>query len=236
LGNKTRIAYSVDLVERIGCFNRANVANKILRYTSHSIFMNTTCKPIPATDFEAALALHIEYLGSAESVVEFTRFYQKYPLLHLGCYLDGKLIGLCYGYPFTEKRPDAHGVIVLDGIAVIWDYWNRGYGTQLLQAWEAQVRALPGYSKIGVGSAANIETENFYLKNGYKPVQLCIKVPIARLPGDYRARGYHFVAERVINGVMNLYVATAVRDKAEQSRIKEEFQADEVIFILEKVT
>lgn len=193
-----------------------------------------TCKPIPLTDYQAACDLYVEYLGSPESVAEFSELYQKHPALSVGCYRDGKLIGLCYGFPFTEKRPEAQGVMVLDGIAVIWDYWNRGYGTQLLQFWEAQVKQLPGYSQIGVGSAANIETENFYLKNGYTPVQLCIKLPVDRLPADYRERGYQFVAERIINGVMNLYIGTTVRDKAQQSQLQEEFQADEVIFIMEK--
>lgn len=192
------------------------------------------CQPIPLVDQPAAFAIHQEYLDSEQSLAEFSILYQKYPSLYVGCYRAGELIGICYGYPFTEKRPEAKGVMVLEGIAVKYAYWNLGYGSQLLHFFENQVKAFPGYTKISVGSAANLETENFYLKNGFTPIQLCIKVTAAHLPANFDALGYTFVAQRPLPGGVSLYLATTKRDKQEQAHLKATFNAEEVIFILEK--
>lgn len=193
------------------------------------------CQPIPLADWPAAFAIHQEYLDSEQSLADFSILYGKYPTLYVGCYRDTELIGICFGYPFTEKRPDAKGVIVLEGIAVKDSCWNLGYGSQLLHFFENQAKAFLGYTKISVGSAANIETENFYLKNGFTPIQLCIKIAAACVPANFATLGYTFVEQRPVPGGISLYLATTTRDKQQQAQLKATFNADEVIFILEKV-
>ena len=57
----------------------------------------------------------------------------------------------------------------LNGIAVRWDRQRKGYGRQLLRAFE-QAAAAYGSPEVSVGSAGGY-VETFYMDCGYQPVE-----------------------------------------------------------------
>ena len=74
----------------------------------------------------------------------------KYKPAYVGCYEDGNLIGIAYGWSRqeTDKKDTS---FMLDGITVEWEKKAHGLGSDLLKFWEMQVRKL-GYEKTSVGS------------------------------------------------------------------------------------
>jgi hypothetical protein len=87
---------------------------------------------------------------------------------------------------------------------------------------------------VTLGSAADLKTENFYLKNGYLPVRLCAKVRRQSLPSNYLQMGYEFCEIRDEGEDVVVYVATTVRDKQLQAKLRDDLGAQEVIFIMAK--
>ena len=62
-----------------------------------------------------------DYLGE-ESLETWSGQRRSNPELTVGCFLPGRLIGLCYGH---SDPPDG---VILDGIAMLDRYADRGYG------------------------------------------------------------------------------------------------------------
>jgi GNAT superfamily N-acetyltransferase len=178
-------------------------------------------------DLEAAFAINEEYLSAPRT--QFFRWYADNADLFVGIFDQGKLIGICYGMDWPRQP----GYVVLEGIATQYDYWRSGVGGQLIQFFEEQVRQR-GRQVVTLGSAADLKTENFYLKNGYQPVRLCAKVRRQALPPHYQQLGYIFCESRDEGEEVVLYVATTVRDKQMQAKLKDALGAQEVIFIMEK--
>ena len=178
-------------------------------------------------DLETAFAINEEYLSASRD--EFFRWYAENADLFVGIFDDNVLIGICYGMNW-RRQP---GYVVLEGIATRVQYWRSGAGSQLIQCFEEQVRRR-GQLGITVGVAADLKTENFYLKNGYQPTRLCVKVPRLDLPPTYMQLGYDFYESREEGEDVVLYVATTVRDKQLQAKLKADLRAYEVIFIMEK--
>ena len=87
---------------------------------------------------------------------------------------------------------------------------------------------------MSVGSAADLPTENFYMKNGFRPTHMMATVRYANLPENYKELGYDFSAETRSGGEVRLVVECRERDKAAQARMREDLGAREVIFIMEK--
>lgn len=181
-----------------------------------------------AQDLEAAFLMNEEYLSASRD--EFFRWYADNPDLFVGVFEGATLIGISYGMDW-QRWP---GYVVLEGIATQYDYWRSGAGTLLIRFFEEQVRKR-GRQAVTVGSAADLKTENFYLKNGYQPIRLCTKVRRQALPPTYLQLGYEFCEIRDEGEDVVLYVATTVRDKQIQAKLKDDLGADEVIFIMEKV-
>lgn len=180
-----------------------------------------------AHDVEGAFLMNEEYLSASREA--FFRWYADNADLFVGIFDQGTLIGICYGMDWPRQP----GYVVLEGIATRYDYWRSGAGSQLIGFFEKQVRKR-GRHAITVGSAADLKTENFYLKNGYRPIRLCAKVRRQALPPDYLQLGYEFCESRDEGEDVVLYVATTVRDKPIQAKLKNDLGADEVIFIMEK--
>ena len=179
-------------------------------------------------DLETAFAINEEYLSASHQ--EFFQWYEENPDLFVGSFDDDALIGIAYGMTW-RRQP---GYVVLEGIATRVQYWRSGAGSQLIQFFEEQVRRR-GQQGITVGVAADLKTENFYLKNGYQPTHLCAKIPRQALPVTYTQLGYDFCESREEGEDVVLYVATTVRDKQLQANLKADLGAHEVIFIMEKV-
>jgi len=178
-------------------------------------------------DLEAAFAINEEYLSA--SCDEFFRWYEANTDLFVGIFDQGTLIGICYGMDWPRQP----GYVILEGIATQYDYWRSGAGSQLIAFFEEQVRQR-GRQAVTVGSAADLKTENFYLKNGYLPVRLCTKIRQQDLSPDYMHLGYEFCEIREEGENVVLYVATTVRDKEIQAKLKDALSAPEVIFIMQK--
>jgi GNAT superfamily N-acetyltransferase len=178
-------------------------------------------------DLETAFNINAEYLSASRQ--EFFHWYGANPDLFVGIFDSATLVGICYGMDWPRQP----GYVVLEGIATRYDYWRSGAGSQLLQFFEAQVRQR-GQRWISVGVAADLKTENFYLKNGYQPTRLCAKVRKCDLPPGYEQLGYSFCEVRDEGETLVFYVATTLRDQQLQSTLKDALQAEEVIFIMEK--
>jgi GNAT superfamily N-acetyltransferase len=178
-------------------------------------------------DVEAAFSINEEYLSASRD--EFFQWYAANADLFVGIFDGATLVGICYGMNWPRQP----GYVVLEGIATLYDYWRSGAGSQLIQFFEAQVRKRSKQG-ISVGMAADLKTENFYLKNGYLPTRLCAKVPRQDLPANYMQLGYEFCERRAEGENVVLYVTTTVRDKQFQAKLKDDLDAQEVIFIMEK--
>ena len=183
------------------------------------------------SDIERAYALKIEYLDPMP-LAEWSARRGKYPELFCGCALQGELIGVCYGWPFREDRPELLDTLLLYGIAVISDYNGRGYGSRLLHFWEQQA-VQSGRWTVSVGSASGY-VDGFYLKNGYHPVHYMISLPAESCPPEALRLRYDIAAERVEHGRRLLYVPIDALDEGLRQRLLADFAADEVIAIMEK--
>ena len=179
-------------------------------------------------DLEAAFKINEEYLSASRR--DFFHWYQENADLFVGIFDHATLVGICYGMNW-RRQP---GYVVLEGIATQYDYWRSGAGSQLIHFFEMQVRQR-GQHRVTVGVAADLKTENFYLKNSYQPTRLCAKVPRYKLPPTYLQLGYHFCEIRDEGEDVVLYVENAARDKQLQAKLKADLGADEVIFIMEKM-
>jgi GNAT superfamily N-acetyltransferase len=179
-----------------------------------------------ADDLEAAFQMNEEYLGASRA--DFFEWYALYPDLFVGIFDRNALLGICYGMDW-DREP---GYVILQGIATRYSHWRSGAGSQLIRYFHEKVRNR-GKQRVTVGVAEDIKTENFYLKNGYLPVQLCAKVPSDDLPVDFQALGYDFAEVRDEGGYTILYATTDGPNKSLQQKLKTDLRAEEVIFIME---
>lgn len=187
--------------------------------------METGC--LLPDDLEAAFQINDEYLSASRS--EFFEWYSEDADLFVGVFDKDLLVGICYGMNW-DRQP---GYVLLEGIATIESYWRSGAGSLLIRFFEEQVKKR-GKQRITLGSAADLKTENFYLKNGYTPVRLCTKLKSVDLPENHETMGYDFSEVRRDGDYIILYVETTVRNKQFQEKLKDDLGAEEVIFILEK--
>jgi hypothetical protein len=67
---------------------------------------------LPEPDLDHALQLAAEYLPDLDQDA-FVRMYKRYPDLYIGCYEQDTLIGVCFGFPFTEVRSNEAGKMLL---------------------------------------------------------------------------------------------------------------------------
>jgi len=182
-------------------------------------------RPISESDFERAVELDAQYLGSGREKLGEWRAAR--PEWLRGAYLADELVGICYG---TER---ASGLLILQGIAVMAEHWRKGIGSRLIQDFEDTVFS-DGISRISLASAGDLPTESFYLKNGYTANQIMLRVrrdvPVTgdgesmltpdKTVDDEEGRRMYFRTDEYARGV---------RDK-----LKEVYDAEEALFIFGK--
>jgi GNAT superfamily N-acetyltransferase len=122
--------------------------------------------------------------------------------------------------------------VQLQGIAIQSDYAGQGYGSQLLNRFEEQVRQRGG-RMVSLGSAAGY-VEHFYLKNGYVPVEYLVRIPRDDLRADYQTQGYEILRERWAGDEKFLKIRAAGYDPGFKAELKQAFNAHEVVYIFEK--
>ena len=124
-------------------------------------------KQLDKRDLARAFEFYKEYVGGRSFAV-FKHWYGKYPGLFAVCYRGDKLIGFCWGFP--RKR-----LVILSGISIDAKHAGKGLGSRLLKDWEKRIKKQFGKTRISLGSASGY-VERFYLKNGYKPVSVHVKL------------------------------------------------------------
>ena len=187
-----------------------------------------TVKIVPESDYAKMESIAIEYLE--QETERFKAMYEKLPAAFAGYYIDDKLVGCAYGFPSPRGDDKCFS---LDGIAMEWDYKAQGKGSKLLQFWEKCVYDL-GFNRVDVGSAGGY-VEHFYLKNGYKPLELKILVE-----GDgwkEKQKDYPFsVAELQTQGKYNKLVIKATSyDEMDKDAITARYGGVDSFFVFEKV-
>ncbi len=133
--------------------------------------MTLKIRPIQEKDYEKVHVFQRTFLDE-DSYEDFVQRVESNPDLYLVAYLQEDLAGVVYGNPSKNKQT----VINLQGIAVDLDkkFARKGIGSKLMEAFEKVVKE-KGYQVIGVGSADDSKIESFYLKNGFKPIELVAK-------------------------------------------------------------
>jgi predicted N-acetyltransferase YhbS len=174
-------------------------------------------------DETAALALVGDLLPGMEEA--FLRCAARAPELALVAVDGGDVVGVC----FAEVPHEGEGV-VLDGLAVDGTRSREGLGTRLLAAFEERVAAA-GFARVSLGSAEGY-VEEFYLQNGYIPVEFQVTTTEEEPPLDDALEVMRF---RESDDALVLNVASENGyTQAEKERIREMTSAHEVIFIFEK--
>ncbi len=132
-------------------------------------------------DYSRAENIVREYLPDTEPE-KLRAMYAEFSRAFLGYYIDGLLIGLCYGAPADAAR------FTLSGIAIMHPYNAQGRGAKLIGKFEEAAFSL-GYARISLGSGDGY-VERFYMKNGYTAVAL--KILTERGDWKEKANGYAF--------------------------------------------
>lgn len=175
--------------------------------------MEVNINPITESDYQEVYRFQMQYLDK-ESYEDFVSRAEQFPDLYLVARLEEKLVGIAYGHPFEKDS----STVNLQGIAVDLDedtgVARKGIGTQLLQRFESVAKS-KGFKKVGLGSADDMKVENFYLKNGYRPIEVVAK--------DKDGAEYARVA-----------VGNTEAAKKEKERLREKYDPKEVILIFEK--
>lgn len=181
-------------------------------------------KQIPERDLEKAAELHNNYVDE-EPLENFKKHYESHPSLFVGCYDGDKLISLAWARYEGEE-------LILGGICVKGDYWGQGIGSQTLGFLEKQVKKYEENSlSVGVGG----DTEAFYLKNGYAPTFLLVRIKPKKLPPNYRALGFEIADIKKEPKEVKIRIPVKEMRKGLKKEVKDVFNAREVIYILKKM-
>ena len=182
-------------------------------------------RAIPDQDFPRALELDDEYLGSGRDKLREWRAAR--PDWLRGAYVEDELVGVCHG---NERPP---GSVVLQGIAVVFNYWRRGIGSRLIQDFEGKVFSA-GITKISLGSAPDKPTESFYVKNRYRATHIMLRVaPDYPRPAPATKTRE---PDRVVDDGGELRLSFSIAEYATTLRddLARAYRAHEGIFIFEK--
>ena len=120
--------------------------------------------PLKMADADRFYALAAEYLPDSDPE-RLHRFAAVYPEAYRVLRLDGRIIGVCYGW-FRRHFVPADPSFTLDGICIEYDHWRKGYGRQLLAAFE---KAAHSYGAPAVSAGSGLDSEAFYIACGYTP-------------------------------------------------------------------
>lgn len=120
--------------------------------------------PLHPADTDRFYALAAEYLPDSDPE-RMCRFAAVYPEVYKVLRLDGRIIGVCYGW-FRRHFAPEDASFTLDGICIEYDHWRNGYGTRLLQAFEDAART---YGAPAISASSGLNSESFYIACGYTP-------------------------------------------------------------------
>ena len=180
---------------------------------------------IPNKDYQTLKHIAKAYLpGSEEGLAKAL---EKYPSAVAGYYINGKLIGCCFGFASGATS------FTLEGIAIIEPYHAQGRGGRLLDFFEKRVREL-GFESIGLGSAGGY-VEKFYIKNGYRPT--CLKILVEDDLWRRKQDGYPFpvIAEETQGAYTKLVIGAENYSEMDKDAIEDYYLGVESFFVFEKI-
>jgi GNAT superfamily N-acetyltransferase len=173
--------------------------------------MNLVIRKIKQEDLRPIYDFRSSYIDM--SFEQFTSYFNANSNYWFIAYDNAILLGYCLG----KKGINIKTYMEIDEIATNVNqsekYVRKGIGTKLIKAFEIEVWK-HGFEIIGFGSGENFKTEQFYLKNNYKPIEVV-------------AFGDKEELERV---KINSYQ----EGKVIQENLNKKYNAKTVIFIFEK--
>ena len=174
-------------------------------------------------DEAAALVLVGSLLPGMEGA--FRACVARAPELALVAVDGAEVVGVC----FAAVPHEGEGV-VLDGLAVDGTRTRERVGTRLLTAFEERAAAA-GFARVSLGSAEGY-VEDFYLQNGYVPVEFLVTTAEEEPPLDESLEVLRF---RESGEALLLNIASENGyTQAEKERIRDLTSAHEVLLIFEK--
>ncbi|MCD4817349.1 MAG: GNAT family N-acetyltransferase [Candidatus Cloacimonetes bacterium] len=147
------------------------------------------------------------------SFEEFTKKAEKNSDLYFVVYDEGELVGYCLGEASEKDKSCVEIDEIVTNVSTKRDYSRRGIGTKLIQKFEEEVW-MRGFKTIGLGCSDNYEVEQFYLKNGYLPIEI--------------------VANSKDKELERIKITDYESGKIIQSELRSEYDLKEVNFIFEK--
>ncbi len=166
------------------------------------------------------------YVDESIEKEEIEKYYILFPRMFVGCYKGKELIGVCIPSLFGNE-------LYLKAICVRKEYWRKGIGSSLLKVFEKRVKEY-NFEEITIPSADIWWVEQFYLKNGYLPYQIRVKVKKDKLKMRNIKREVVIVGEREDESFKYFYVKVEVYSPLIRKRIKEMFRAEEAIYLFRK--
>lgn len=126
-----------------------------------------TIAPLTTTTETAFYQLVDEYLPDSDPI-QLKHFYELFPKAFLVLLQNDEVIGVAFGWHRKLQVPEDDS-FVLNGIAIRYDHQKKGYGKQLLRAFEQTVKEY-GAPAVSLGSAGGY-VEKFYIDCGYTPTE-----------------------------------------------------------------
>lgn len=183
-------------------------------------------RQISHTDLEETLRLHNQFTAQDRSLQTFESHYRETPSLFIGAYETDSLLGICLGWPASEKRARLVGIGVTPGRR------QSGIGTRLISTFEENAAAI-GIESISVASAGGY-VDHFYAGMGFTPTRILVRGDPAEFPSEYRDLGFDIVDEQWEEGTFKLYIEVDELDHEMLSSVRETFGDDDAIYIMEK--
>lgn len=176
-------------------------------------------------ELESVLNMETEFTKSCESLDGTKARFAADPDLFIGCFDDDdNLLGEISGFVSDSK-------VVIKSISVMDEFRRQSIGNRLLFFFESRARKK---AKVIIAAPAEGYAEYFYMKNGFRPTMLLLRVKPDELPADYRNKRYRLVNERTECDIVLLYVKIGRADQELKYTIAQEFNAFDAAFIFEK--
>ena len=126
-----------------------------------------TIAPLTTTTETSFYQLVNEYLPDSDPV-QLKHYYDLFPKAFLVLLQEDEVIGVAFGWHRKLQVPEDDS-FVLNGIALRYDHQRKGYGKQLLYAFEQAAKEY-GAPAVSLGSAGGY-VEKFYIDCGYIPTE-----------------------------------------------------------------
>ncbi len=185
----------------------------------------TNIRQVSERDLDAFRRLYNRLTGRDESPNVVRGWYDIHPELLVGAFADGELVEFALGIYDHEG-------VHLKGIGVREEHRREGIGSALLSRVE-EAAGERDADRISLGSAGGY-VDKFYLANGYQPESVLLRFDADDAPESPESFEYDILRERVEDGVTKWYVGVEFHDHDFLQEVREAFDDQEAIYIMEK--